>query len=57
MKWINLANELIIALQTGDKRRQAELFAVMDRKKIQKQKRKIEKRKTSKELVLHDNIV
>lgn len=57
MKWINLANELIAALQTGDKHRQAELFAVMDRKKVQKQKRKIEKRKTHKELVLHNHIV
>lgn len=57
MKWVNLANELIHALQTGDKNRQAELFAIMEQKKIQKQKRKTLKRQAQKELVLHDNTV
>lgn len=57
MKWINLANELLHALHVKDLKRQAEIFAIMDQKKIEKQKRKVQKQKAKEKVVLHEHIM
>ena len=56
MKWINLCNELLHALHVNDIKRQQELFAIMDQKKIKKQKKKVDKQNKERNVV-NENIM